>query len=46
MHIYGTPNDPSHLDEGYYEARRNSFACALIPLTSTVKSIWKIEGKE
>ena len=37
--VYGTPDDPSHLSEA-----RDSFARALTPLTSAVKSFWK--GKE
>lgn len=37
--IYGTPDDPSHLDEG-----RDSFARALTPLSSAIKNFWK--GKE
>lgn len=37
--IYGTPDEPSHLEEG-----RDSFARALTPLSSTVKKFWK--GKE
>jgi hypothetical protein len=38
-HVYGTPDDPSHLGEA-----RDSFARALTPLISAVKSFWK--GKE
>lgn len=38
-HVYGTPDEPSHLDEA-----RDSFARAMTPLTSAVKSFWK--GKE
>jgi hypothetical protein len=34
--VYGTPDDPSHLGEA-----RDSFARALTPLTSAVKSFWK-----
>lgn len=37
--VYGTPDDPSHVSEA-----RDSFARALIPLTSAVKNFWK--GKE
>ncbi|KAN0123862.1 hypothetical protein V8E52_002352 [Russula decolorans] len=37
--IYGTPEEPSHLDEG-----RDLFARALTPLSSAVKNFWK--GKE
>lgn len=37
--IYGTPDEPSSLDEA-----RDSFARALTPLRSAVKSFWK--GKE
>jgi hypothetical protein len=37
--VYGTPDDPSQLGEA-----RDSFARALTPLTSAVKSFWK--GKE
>lgn len=37
--IYGTPDDPSSLDEA-----RNSFARALTPLSSAVKNFWK--GRE
>ena len=37
--IYGTPDDPSHLDEG-----RDLFARALTPLSNAVKNFWK--GKE
>jgi hypothetical protein len=38
-HIYGTPDEPSHLDEG-----RDSFARALTPLSSAIKNFWR--GKE
>jgi len=37
--IYGTPDEPSRLDEA-----RDSFARALTPLSSAVKNFWK--GKE
>jgi hypothetical protein len=37
--IYGAPDEPSPLDEA-----RDSFARALIPLSSAVKNFWK--GKE
>jgi hypothetical protein len=37
--IYGTPDDPSYLDEG-----RDLFARALTPLSNAVKNFWK--GKE
>jgi hypothetical protein len=38
-HIYGTPDEPSPLDEA-----RHLFARALIPLSSAVKNFWK--GRE
>jgi hypothetical protein len=39
IQIYGTPDEPSSLDEA-----RGSFARALTPLSSAVKNFWK--GKE
>ena len=38
-HVYGSPDDPSHLGDG-----RDSFARALIFLTNAVKGFWR--GKE
>jgi hypothetical protein len=38
-HVYGSPDDPSHLGDG-----RDSFARALISLTNAVKDFWR--GKE
>jgi len=39
LEIYGTPDEPSPLDEA-----RDSFVRALTPLSSAVKNFWK--GKE
>jgi hypothetical protein len=38
-HVYGSPDDPSHLGDG-----RNLFARTLISLTNAVKGFWG--GKE
>ncbi len=38
-HVYGSPDDPSHLGDG-----RDLFARALISLTNAVKGFWR--GKE